>query len=169
MKIVDIANEIYLEAGSPTDTSIPAIAFWIRSKAGLINTMLYEEMSVSPTLELVNSNGTEITPEIVTIVKQFYKIYDLEVQIRKMMNALATDSILSVKDELGGTSFTRVNRNEIAKTLILVRKDEITLLNQMIDSYRSLTSQPSQVAGDDTMAGYTQAYPAYHPLMIRRY
>jgi hypothetical protein len=169
MKVVDIANEIYIDAGSPTTTSIPAIAFWIRSKAGTINTLLYEDFVLNERLELINADGTEITQEVVSIIKQMYKVYDLEIQVRTLMNALASDSLLQVQDNLGGTSFTRVNRNEMAKTVIQMRKDEIKWLNQMIDSYRSLSSKPSQVAGDDTMVGYTQIYPAYRPLMIRRY
>ena len=31
MKVVDIADEVYRELGSPTDLSIPAIAFWLRT------------------------------------------------------------------------------------------------------------------------------------------
>lgn len=166
MKVVDIANEIYIDQGSPTSTSIPAIAFWIRSRAGTLNTLLYEDLGISSNLELIN-DGVEISPEIVSIVKQMYKVYDLEIQIRNMMNALASDSILKVTDNLGGTSFERVNRNEIAKTLILVRKDEMKILKDLIDSYRSLTSQPQQVAGDDTQPGYNQPYPAYTPLLTR--
>jgi hypothetical protein len=168
MKVVDIANEIYLDAGSPTDTSIPAIAFWIRSKAGWLNTVLFEDFVVDDnTLELLNIDGSEIRQEAIAVLKQLYLVHDLEGQIRKMTNALAADSILQVTDNLGGTSFTRVNRNEVAKTLILFRKDEIKLLNQMIDAYRSLTSQPQQVAGDDTQPGYSEVYPAYRPFWTR--
>ena len=167
MKVVDIANEIYIDAGSPSDTSIPAIAFWIRTKTGWLNTILYEDFVVNDGFEIINATGAEISPEAVSIVKQLYKLYDLEVQVRKMMNAIAADGILSVTDNLGGTSFTRVNRNEVAKTLIMLRKDENDLLQRMIDSYRSLMSQPSQVAGDDTTSGYTYNFPSYRPLWGR--
>lgn len=169
MKIVDIANEIYIDAGSPTDTSIPAIAFWVRGKVGWVNTMVYEDLVVDPaTLELTN-NGAEINTEMVSLIKQLYKVYDLEMMIRKTINAVTEDGILQVTDNLGGTSFVRVNKNEMAKTLITLRKDEIKILDEMVDSYRSLTSQPSQVAGDDTQVGYVEMYPAYRPLLIRRY
>lgn len=169
MKIVDIANEIYIDAGSPTDTSIPAIAFWIRGKVGWLNTMVYEDLIVDPTTLELTDNGTEINTEMVSLIKQLYKVYDLDVMIRNTINSLLSDGILQVTDNLGGTSFVRANRNEMAKTLMQVRKDEIQILNQMINSYRSLTSQPSQVAGDDTMVGYVEIYPTYHPLLIRRY
>lgn len=168
MKVVDIANEIYIELGSPISTTIPAIAYWIRTKAGLLNTMLYEDYTIDPvTLEILNADGSEIRPEAVAIVKQMYRVYDLEIQVRILMNALANDSILRVQDNLGGTSFVRVNKNEMAKTFLQLRKDEAKLLQDMIDSYRSLTAQPSQVAGDDTVPGYTQPYPYYRPMFTR--
>lgn len=167
MKVVDIATEIYIEQGSPTSTSIPAVAYWIRSKVGWLNTMLYEDLVIDTTTLEITNRGAEIDPQIVAILTQAYKIYDLEVQIRSAMNALAADSILEVSDNLGGTSFRRVNRNEIAKTLITIRKDEIGALKILIDSYRSLTSQPSQVAGDDTQSGVPEVYTLYRPFIRR--
>lgn len=168
MKVVDIANYIYIEQGSPTSTSIPAIAYWIRNKVGWLNATLYEDFVVNATtFEIINEDGSEITPEAVAVLVQLYKVYDLEVQIRNMMNALAADGILQVVDNLGGTSFTRINRNEVAKTLIQVRKDEIKLLGNMISTYQSLTAQPQQVAGDDTQPGYNEMYPTYRPFWTR--
>ena len=168
MKISDISTEIYLENGSPTTTSIPAIAFWLRSKMGSLNTLLFEEFSLNDGLELVNSDGTEITPEVVAIVKQLYRVYDLEVQVRTFMNALASDGLLSVQDNLGGTSFTRVNRNEVSKTLISMRKDELAFLDKLITSYRSRSSRPQQVAGDDTQVGIYPHYTSFVPY-VRTY
>ncbi len=169
MKVVDIANEIFIENGSSTTTSIPAIAFWIRGKVGWLNTVLFEDFYINPALEIFNADTGEISLEAVSVIKQSYRVYDLEVQIRTMTNALAADSILSVQDNLGGTSFTRVNRNEIAKTIVTIRKDELLYLNRMIDAYRSLKSTPSQVAGDDTVVGCGQGFPYYHPLSVRRF
>lgn len=152
MKIVDIANEIYLDAGSPTSTSIPAIATWIRGKVGAINNLLYESFYVDDgSFEILGESGEEISIEAVSIIKQMYRIYDYEVQIRTNMNALATDSILRVEDQ--GSSVTKVNRNEISKTLATVRRDEIASLDLLITAYRSRSSPPSQVAGDDTVIG----------------
>lgn len=152
MKVVDIANEIYVEAGSPTDTSIPAIAFWIRGKVGAINNLLYECFTINEdTFEILNENGGEISPEAVAIIKQMYRLYDYELQIRSNMNALSLDSILRVEDQ--GSSVTKVNRNEVSKTLAFIRKDEILSFNSLVDAYRNRSSSPSQIAGDDTIPG----------------
>ena len=40
MKIVDIADEIHRELGSPSTLSIPAIAFWVRTNVGSMNNHL---------------------------------------------------------------------------------------------------------------------------------
>jgi hypothetical protein len=169
MKVVDISTEIFIEIGSPTTTSVPAIAFWVRSKLGWLNATLYEDFFLDANSEVLNAyrDNSEISLEAVAVLVQLYKVYDLETQIRSMMNALAFNGIIEVQDNLGGTSFKRVNRNEIAKTLISLRKDEITLLKNMIDTYRSLTSQPSQVAGDDTQPGYNHPYAHYRPMFTR--
>lgn len=153
MKVVDIANEIFIEAGSPTDTSIPAIAFWIRGKVGAINNLLYESFVIDDTtLEIFKDDGSEISPEAVAIIKQMYRLYDYELQIRSNMNALSTDSILRVEDQ--GSSVTKVNRNEVSKTLAAIRKDEQAAFNILINAYRNRVSTPSQVAGDDTTPGF---------------
>ena len=43
MKVVDIANEIYLELGSPTTTNLAAISFWIRANIGRLNNLINEK------------------------------------------------------------------------------------------------------------------------------
>jgi hypothetical protein len=163
MKIVDIANEIFIDSGSPTDNSIPAIAFWIRGKIGSLNTLLYESFQLNETtLEILTSTGGELAYEAVAVIKQMYRIYDYEVQIRKNMNALASDNLLSISDQ--GTTITRVNRNSISQTYSTIRKDEIKMLTDLINAYRNRQGTPLQVAGDDTEVGtggpdYLTPYP----------
>lgn len=167
MKIVDIANEIYIDSGSPTDTSIPAITFWIRGKIGTLNNLLYEDLVFDPnTQEMLTAGGSELPYEIVAIIKQLYRIYDYEVQIRKTMNALANDSILKIEDQ--GTTIVRVNRNMVSQTYAKIRKDEMMMLTDLVNAYRNKYSRPLQVAGDDTEIGYTEYPGAYYPLYLRR-
>lgn len=171
MWIEDIANQIYFNAGSPTYTSIPAISFWIRSKVGTINTLLYEDFSVvtSPTAtnsqgqslsqwQIYDGNGNQIPELAVAVFQQLYRLYDLEIQIRNTMNSLSSDSTILVDDN--GSRIKRTDKNEIAKTLIVLRKDEIKILNDLITAYRCGSSCPSQIAGDDTTAGsyFPQGY-----------
>lgn len=161
MKVVDIANEIYIDSGSPTATSIPAIAFWIRGKVGEINNLLIEEFVISDAYEITRADGTEISIEAVSIIKKLYKIYDYEVQIRTHMNALLTDSVLEVSDQ--GSSVKRVNRNEVSKTFASLKNSETTALNKLVQDYRNRAAQPGQIVGDDTVPSYypLSTYPRY--------
>jgi hypothetical protein len=170
MKIVDIANEIYIDNGSPTDTSIPAIAFWVRGRIGALNVMLFESFYIDPlTQEMVDPDtGAPVEYEVVGILKQMYRVYDLEVQIRKTMNALANDTVLKYEDQ--GTTVVRVNRNMMAQTLHQVRKDEIELLKDMVGRYvlGSKEHFPLQVAGDDTIGDYYGDNLSWYPTYLRR-
>lgn len=166
MKVVDIANEIYVDAGSPTETSIPAIAFWIRGKIGTVNTLLFEDFTIdNTTQELVKSDGSDIPYETAAVIKQMYRIYDYEVQIRNNMNALNVNNILSIEDQ--GTTITRVNRNSISQTFAQIRRDELATLKELVNAYRNKYSTPQQIAGDDTEVGWN-AYPSLFPFYTRR-
>lgn len=161
MKVVDIANEIYLENASPSDTSIPAIAFWIRSNVGKLNNYVYESYSIdAASLEIVDSSGSEIQELAAAILKEMYKIYRIELDIRANINAVNNDSVLAASDE--GFSVRRVNRSELLKTLTSQKRDALKELETMVGYYRSYNGAPSQVAGDDTVAGvYPHNYNAY--------
>lgn len=148
MKIADISLEIYLDQGSPTDTCIPVIAHWIRGRIGTLNILLFENLTIDPiTLELLNG-GQEVNYEIIAILKKMYKIYDFDIQIRQQMSSLANNGVLTATDN--GSTVTRINRNEVSKTLASLKKQEQEDLNSMITSYRIKGANPEQVAGDDT-------------------
>jgi len=152
MKVIDIANEIYTEMGSPTATSIPAISFWIRSKVGDINNLLFEDFVLNSAYEIVDGSGAEILPEAVAVIKKLYKVYDFEVQIRSNMSALSLDSILEVTDQ--GSSVKKVNRNEVSKTYALLKSEEQQNLKDLVTAYRMRGATPTQVVGDDTVRGF---------------
>ena len=47
MKVVDIAQEIYMELGEPSSLSMPAIAFWIRSNVGALNNYIDKAFKIN--------------------------------------------------------------------------------------------------------------------------
>jgi hypothetical protein len=160
MKVVDIANEIYLENASPSDTGLAAIAFWVRSNVGRLNTLLYEDFYVDEnTYEIFKgdrNNPCRIHPLAVAIVKTMYKLYRAELDIRALLTTLQTDTILEASDE--GFTVKKVNRSEILKTLTALKKDAMKELTDMVHYYRSYHAEPSQVAGNDTVPG---RFPPY--------
>lgn len=150
MTVTEIATQIYTELGSPTSNSVAAIEYWLRSKVGELNTLLFEDFSLVSD-EIVDGDGNEIGINAAAILKKLYKVYDYEVQIRAQISAVGVDTILSVSDQ--GSSVTKINRNEVSKTLASVKKDEQAELNNLITAYRMHGATPSQVTGDDTVDG----------------
>ena len=58
MKVVDLANELLIDE-MPQGTSISAVAHWIRGTIGYLNTMLYEDFSISPiNYEILDNSHT---------------------------------------------------------------------------------------------------------------
>ena len=54
MKVVDIADEIYRGMGSPTETSVAAISYWLRSNIGTMNNHLNTIFGVDDTTLEIN-------------------------------------------------------------------------------------------------------------------
>ena len=154
MKVVDIEDEIYRELGNPTDLSISAIAFWVRTNIGELNNLLMASLAVNAsTLEIEDDCDTpnEITPEAVSILKKMYNIHHYDLEIKKNLISISTDSIIEVSDQ--GSSVRKINRNEVSKTLSGLRKQEVDGLTDLVTAYRSRSAEPRQVAGDDTVEG----------------
>ena len=153
MKIVDLSNEIWLENGSPTDTTIPAIAYWIRSNVGKLNTVLYENFYVDQTdLEIHKCEDWLIGPMAASIIKMLFKIYRIDLDTRNMMAAVQYDTVLKATDQ--EFSIEKVNKSELLKTLAGMKKDALKELQDLVHSYRSYHGEPAQVSGDDDIAGH---------------
>jgi hypothetical protein len=149
MKVVDIADEIYRELGSPTDLSIPAIGFWLRSNLGRLNNFIHTDFAVSNSdLEILDGESNEIGVNETAILKKLYMIHYYDIKLRAQITSMSTDTILSVRD--GDSSVTKLNKNEIAKSIASVKDQEYKELQLMIATYKSTQASPRQVAGDDT-------------------
>ena len=152
MKVVDVADEIYRELGLPTDLSVSAIAFWVRTNIGELNNLLFTTYAINSTsFELVDDCDAEITAEAVAILKKMYSIHYYDLQIKKNIVILSTDTILEVEHQ--GSKVKKVNKNEVNKNLGTLRKQEIDVMKNLVTAYRLKGAQPRQVAGDDTIAG----------------
>lgn len=149
MTVTDIAQEIYLELGSPTDNSIPFTASWLRWNIGELN-ILIDECFV------VDSVTLEIFPELSEMQKSiFKKMYFVDYYKGKIQSSLSTAGYLgkgwiSLKE--GDSEITRANPNEIAKTFRGLMNDVSSELNDLVKTYKMNGATPTQVAGDDTIS-----------------
>ncbi len=154
MKVVDIADEIHRELGSPTDYSVTAIAFWVRTNIGELNNVLMTDYAINATsLEILDllADPKEITQQEAAILKKMYKVHFYDLEIKKNLISISTDSIIEVRDQ--GSSVRKVNKNQTSATLVNLRKQESDGLTDLITAYRLRKTEPRQVAGDDTVEG----------------
>jgi len=154
MKIVDIAHETFTELGSPSDASIPAIAFWMRANTGALNNLLKTDFAENSAQELEHTIGnekTEIEKEAVSVLKKMYLIHYYDIQIRGAIGAGAWDSVVEISDS--GSRIRKMNRSEVGKTLSQIKKEEQLQLDKFVHGYTSRLAVPIQVAGDDTVPG----------------
>jgi hypothetical protein len=157
MKVVDIANEIYMELASPSNTSVAAIAFWVRSNIGRLNNFLNENFSIdTATYEIINTLSDNTTQEIninaAAVLKKMYSLHYYDILIRENIGASGTDSFVEVESD--GMRVRRVSKTEVGRNLYNLKKAESEELQVMIHAYKSNSASPIQVAGDDTVVGY---------------
>lgn len=148
MKVPDIADEILRELALPSDLSIPAVAFWLRSNIGLLNNLINATYSINETTLEFNA---ELTDQEKSIFKKLYMIHYYDLKIRSTLGAAASDAILEVTSD--GSTVRKINKNELSKTYLSVRSKEAEDLNKLIFAYKQNSSSPRQVAGDDTLRG----------------
>jgi hypothetical protein len=153
MKVTDIAAQIYIENGSPTDTSQLAIQDWIRNNVGKLNTLLYEHFYLDPTTQdIFTEAGVEIGLLPAAIVVMMYKVYRTDLDIRNIMSGLSIDTVIEGADQ--EFRVKRINRSEVLKTLATLKKDYLKEMIDLVHYYRSYNGEPVQVVGDDIWKGY---------------
>ena len=171
MKVVDIADQIYRELGSPSTESIAAIAFWVRSNVGTMNNHLNTDYVVhqgSYEVEqdtTMNSAGTEITILEAAVLKKMYEIHYYDKQLRTVLASASTDSVIALSSD--GSSIKKINKNEQAKLYLSTRNRLGDELKDLIWNYKNRDVQPLQVAGDDDESSYVK--PSREYIRIRKY
>lgn len=145
--VTTIADEIFRELESPSDTSSGAISFWLRDNVGNLNSLL----STSYNLDSTGQFTPEFGNSEKDILKKLYVIYYYNKFIRANLGAASYDSVLEITTD--GDTVKKVNKNEIAKTYIQLKNIETDLLNKLINGYKSNNTSPVAVHGDDIEEG----------------
>ena len=118
-------------------------------------------------LSASSNNGTASTPAIVaiqpeeaSILKKMYVVHYYDQQIRSTVGAASTDPVVEVASD--GSRVRKINKNELSKTYISLKKEEYSELTDLINAYKLRKASPVQVAGDDTVVGqYSINYDGY--------
>ena len=101
-----------------------------------------------------------IQPEEAAILKKMYIVHYYDQQIRTTVGAASSDPVVEVASD--GSRVRKINKNELSKTYLSLKKEEYHELMDLINSYKSRKASPVQVAGDDTVVGqYSIDYDGY--------
>jgi len=148
MKIVDLADQIFRELGEPSDLTLPAISYWVRSNVGGVNNYLNTSFELDEdTLELTPA----MTLDETVIFKKMYMVHYYDVKIRKNLGVVESETIIAVSD--GEQSVTKINKNQVTIALTSLKRAEEAELQRLITAYKTDKASPQQVAGDDTEKG----------------
>ena len=119
-------------------------------------------------LSVAGDNGATADPVIVSIqaeessvLKKMYIVHYYDQQIRATVGAASSDPVVEVASD--GSRVRKINKNELSKTYISLKKEEYAELTDLINAYKLRKSSPVQVAGDDTVIGrYSLNYEGYY-------
>jgi hypothetical protein len=168
-KIVDVADSIYRdEINQDSSVSIASIAAWLRfgTNLGQLNNLLNTDFSInSSSLEIVDSSGTEISDLESSIYKQLYLISYYSRNAKNSMGVGGVDQILEAQSDGGVLRF--VNRNELAKSYIQLKKDIELKLKGLVNAYKHNAYAPQHVTGDDISVDLTSSRVANETILGR--
>lgn len=160
MKVVDIAQEIYMDLAEPTDLSVAAISYWVRANVGKLNSLIFENFALNENLEIVDTsnNNLEINIDAVAILKKMYLVHRYAVIIRSKLTDIDSDDVVEVQDQ--DSRVRRLDKNQLIRSVTSEKKQEEDDLRYLINAYRTKSTDPKQVVGDDIVRG---TYPEYYP------
>lgn len=164
MKVVDIADELFREVSEDSDYSIASISYWVRANIGRLNSHINTFFKIdSSSLEIVQKTDekndnvlieSEINIDEAAVLKKLFLIHYYDRTIRANISSATSDTIVKVTDQ--GSSVTKINKNEMIKSLSSLKRQEHQEMKELIRDYRANQIKPRQVVGDDTVRGLYQ-------------
>lgn len=145
MKVIELAQEIFTSSlNSPTDIGVSNISFWLRENIGKLNNVIAKDFSVDANAQI----SPDLNNKEIAIFKLLYLLAYYDMQIRNSLGASSVNMTVEISDF--GTTVRQVNRNELAKTWLQLRKAAKEELDGQVRDYNINQVKPMQVAGDDT-------------------
>lgn len=143
-KIVDYGSEAYEFSGSFISPENEPQVF--NEGTGALGLSISGETGATSDPVIVS-----IQAEEAAVLKKMYVVHYYDQQIRSTVGAASTDPVVEVASD--GSRVRKINKNELSKTYLALKKEEYMELVDMINSYKLRKSSPVQVAGDDTIRG----------------
>lgn len=131
MKLVDLADSIYRELGSPTTPCLAEISHWLRYNIGQLNIQLHEET-------VLDEEEDEFSPELTIEQANIYKLmYFVKYADTNRQNNLGPASYDWSEISEGDTTIRKVSKNEVAKNYKLMRDGYTDDLRRLIHLYKN--------------------------------
>ena len=146
--VIDAADEINFELNSPFDISISFISFWLRRNIGKLNNLIGTTFTI--TTDSPYNFSTALSEEQKDIYKHLFKIYYWQKKINDNLGSSSFDIVQEVTSD--SATVRMVNKNEISKTYLQLRNQEIEALKNMVNGYKLGSFDPLAVQGDDYIA-----------------
>lgn len=157
-KISDIASEIFLSLGEPSDISLASIAQKLRFTIGDLSNLLNNDFTISTSsYEILDEDGAEISESASAILKKLYEIYYWKKNSQAFLGAAGVNNVVSLQQDGIVTRF--VERNGISKTYLQMYKDARDELKQLLNNFKYNRATPSQVKGDDYISKFDTTDP----------
>ena len=141
-KIVEYGSEAYEFSGSFISSENEPQAFNEASGALGLSVGSNQGKTADPVI-------VSIQPEEAAILKKMYVVHYYDKQIRSTVGAASTDPVVEVASD--GSRVRKINKNELSKTYLALKKEEYSELTDLINAYKLRKTSPLQVAGDDTV------------------
>ena len=142
MTISGIAQEIYIELGTPEDVSNSSIQYWLRTNVGKINILLNDSFSIN-----TGTNEFSTTPNFGELEKSIYKkLYNIHYYDRQILNLVGKSRNINLVNTTTSDSSTSSIVSGVGNTLEISENGF---------SYRKDTSINTKTA-NDTIRANTQ-------------
>ena len=152
-KIVDYGADAYEFSGSFVSPQYEPQAF--NEATGALGLSVSGDNGAASVPAIVS-----IQPEEASILKKMYIVHYYDQQIRTTVGAASSDPVVEVASD--GSRVRKINKNELSKTYLSLKREEYNELTDLINAYKLRKASPVQVAGDDTQVGqYSIDYDGY--------
>lgn len=164
MNINCLASGLWEDLGEPTNISIPYISGWLNWNIGKLNNNIATDFSgVNGVFTYTDDSGNMVgmAPEEIDIYKMMFWYAFYSRALVQSLGAASVDPVIEVQDD---ASVIRViNKNELAKTWLMAKKDIQEDINLACRLYKDNHSNPTQLVEYDAQKAI------YRPDVYRLY
>lgn len=149
-KVVDISQGIIDDLSDTTNISLPSVATYLRQNIGRLNDLINSNFIIQQgTLEIVDgTDGVTLIGDLESaLYSQLYEIYYFQRRANSVLGVVSIDTVIQYQSD--GGVIRQIDRNQIARTYLDLKKDAEEQLKSMVNKYKLYTIGAVQIIGSD--------------------